>query len=237
MAVTTQGRPMAPKNSEPQLTAKQKKEAREAAALAAAKADGRAEALAELNTASAIHPDKVADAHGAIEKPSSAGQKVVVACKLGVAYYDIQLCKPEEVSENTQTGPRTITQWKRTGNIVRLRGTAYPRGTPPEGFPEKPVIVDGAALTFGVDKEFWDAWVEQNARNPIVMNKMVFAHVTIDGAKGMARELKGVQSGLEPVNPKNDARMPKSTRTDVSNIETEESRAAKMERATAAVGG
>ena len=39
-----------------------------------------------------------------------------------------------------------------------------------------------------------------------------------------------VQSGLEPINPKDrsDRRVPRSTRTDLTNVETEEARAKKQ---------
>ncbi len=214
------------------MTAKEKREAR-AAAAAAAKDAGKPtpDDTKALNEAAITRPDRVADAHGKIADVQKSGETVVVGCKVGVAFIDIQLCREVEVYENTQTGPRTIKRYDRIGKVVRLRGTSYPRGTPPEGYPEKPMIVAGAALNFGVDKDFWDAWVEQNKLNPLVLNKMVFAHANLDFVKGIAQEHSAEKSGLDPVNPKGDTRMPKSTRSDVGNIETEETRAKKMERA------
>ncbi len=208
------------------------KRAERAAKRAAAKAEKDAmTATEELNRDATIHPDQVASAHGETARPSSAGAKVIVACKLGIAFFQLQLCREEEVDEQTQTGVRRVKKWTRTGQIVRIRGTAYPRGTPPEGYPERPFMVDGAALNFGIDKDFWDQWVEQNRLNPVVVNKMIFAHENRAMVEGLAREQKGVLSGLEPINPKNDKRMPKSSRPDVSDVETEETKAAKMERA------
>lgn len=218
-------------------TAQQKRDARAAAREAAvdkAKLEGAPTAIEKANLEAAIHPDKVAAAHGEIAKPKSAGAKVIVACKLGLAYLDLQLSKFDDVYENTQTGPRLVKQAKRYGEVVRIRGTAYPRGTPPEGFPERPKMVDGAALTLGVDKEWWDAWVEQNRLNPIVKNRMIFAHESEASVASEARELKDQLSGFDPVNPLGDARMPKSTNAAVSNIETEESRKAKMAAAAGA---
>lgn len=219
-------------NAPKELTAKEKREQRQRQA-AEAKAAGKptSDETQALNAAAMMRPDAVKDAHGDVAKPSSAGEKVVVGCKLGVSAISLQLCKKVTVWENTQTGPREVERYDRVGEVVRVRGTSYPRGTPPEGFPEKPIMVDGAALTFGVDKDFWDQWVEQNKLNPIVVNGMVFAHVNIDYVKGVAKETAANKSGLDPVNPKGDNRMPKSTRSDVSNIETEETRAAKMNRA------
>lgn len=208
------------------MTAKEKKAAREKAREQELIEKGRQQALAEMNQRAIERPDQVGDAHGAVERPGK-GTTVTVALKLGVAYFDIQLCRRETISENTQTGPRDVTKFFRTGNVVRLRGTAYPRGTVPDGFPEKPMIVAGAALNMGVDRAFWEAWVEQNRKNPLVVNKMIFAAEDIGRVKDEARDLADVASGLEPINPKKDRRMPKSTNAAVGQVETEEGRASK----------
>jgi hypothetical protein len=210
------------------MTAAEKRAARAAAMReqdkwATASADPSA--IEELNKESTIHPDKVRAASGEIARPSSSGAKVTVACKLGVAYLNIQLCKIVEKFEQNMQGGRTIKEANRVGEVVRLRGTAYPRGTPPDGFPERPTIVAGAALNRGIDKDFWDAWVEQNKLNPLVMNGMIFAYEDEASVAAKARELVKELSGLDPINPKNDSRITKSTRSDVSNIETEDSRA------------
>ena len=170
-----------------------------------------------------------------VVKPKSSGEKVTVACKLGVAYYDIYLCREETVSENTQTGPRDVTRYVPSrDNTVRLRGTADPRGTVPDGFPDRPLIVGGAAMNPGIDKDWFDHWLDQNKKNPLVMNRIIFAHTSLDHVKGEAKELAGVSSGMDPINPKGDPRMPKSTNAAVSNIETEESRASKLAKAAEA---
>lgn len=217
------------------LTAKQKREARdqllrdEGAAAARTEmakdlppnADitgGVSQSIADLNLAAATNPGAVKNAHGQKATPQSAGAKVTVACKLGVAYYAIQLCEIVDKFEQNMQGGKTIKESIRVGQVVQLRGTAYPRGTPPEGFPERPEMMNGAALTRGVDKDFWDAWVLQNARNPVVMNNMVFAAENDDALRGESAELSKFLSGLEPVNPKGDARIPRSTRADVEDI-------------------
>lgn len=190
----------------------------------------RAEEIEKVNQRAMQNPGAVADAHGEKMKASRAGAKVTVACKLGVGYFNLQLSQLQEKWENTQTGPRKIMEARRFGPVVQIRGTAYPRGTPPMGFPERPTIVDGAALTPDVDAEFWFAWLEANKLNPLVVNKMIFAHEQRDFVIGQAKELKGINSGLEPMNPKGDARAPKTTRSDVDPITTEDARAKGMER-------
>ena len=191
-------------------------------------------AVEEINNAAMQRPDAVSAAAGDLAKPSKSGEHVIVGCKLGVAYYDIQLQKRVMVQENTQTGPREVPKYERVGQVVRLRGTAYPRGQAPEGFPERPIIVDGAALTFNVDKAFWEEWADQNKLHPLVQNRMIFAHTDLGSVRAIAKEMKDQSSGMDPLNPKNDPRMPKSTRNEVTNIETESERTAKMDRAIAA---
>lgn len=215
------------------MTAQQKRDAR-AARRAAKAAETEASPTEQLNAASIADPTTVRSAHG-IEKPkSSAGAKVTVACKIGVGWFQLQLCRKEIVDEQTQTGVRQVTRYTRTGSIVRVRGTAYPRGTPPEGFPERPQIIHGAALTPGIDKDFWDEWLDQNRLNPVVVNGLIFAHEASDSLAAMAAEHKDVTSGLDPINPKGDSRMPKSSRSDVSNVATEETHTSRIDRAVAA---
>lgn len=216
------------------MTAEQKRAKRAAdraqreAEAAAARAAGQKTETQKINERAIARPDLVTS--GGVVQPSQSGAKVTVGLKLGVAYFDIQLCKIEEKFEQNMQGGRMIKEATRIGPKVRLRGTAYPRGTVPEGFPERPRMVGGAALNPGIDKDFWDAWVDQNRLNPLVVNGMIFAHEVEDHVVGLAKETVEVQSGLEPINPKNrkDARVPRSTRTDLTNVETEETRAKKQ---------
>jgi hypothetical protein len=138
-----------------------------------------------------------------------------------VAYLDIQLCQIIEKREMSSQGAKDVKEAIRVGNVVRLRGTSFPRGTLPEGFPEKPLIVAGAAMNPGIDKEWFDEWLRQNKLNPLVQNGMIFAHENLDHVTGQAREQIANQSGLEPVDPKKkDPRVPKPSRSEVSEIET-----------------
>src|ERR1700675_3155789 len=89
---------------------------------------------------------------------------VTVACKIGVPWIDYEVCELTEIDENTQTGSRKVKIWIRTGVIARIRGTAYPRGEPPEGFPEKPRFVLGYALTPNILRSVWEQIVEQRQK-------------------------------------------------------------------------
>ena len=185
----------------------------------AARAAARAPAIERINDSAMQNAGSGPSAAGKVFRPSSAGAKVTVACKLGIAYFDLRLFKPNEVWENTQTGPRKIIEHRQYGTIVRLRGTSYPRGTPPEGFPDRPEIIGNAALNPGVDKEFFDAWLEQNKLNPLVVNRMIFAQEDRADVVAQAKEFGAEVSGLEPINPKKDSRMPKPTHSALSEIE------------------
>ena len=80
------------------MTAKEKREKRAAERAAAAST------VEALNRDATLRPDEVRAAHGDILKPASAGAKVIVACKLGVGWFQLQLCEEQEVDEQTQTG-------------------------------------------------------------------------------------------------------------------------------------
>jgi len=145
-------------------------------------------------------------------------RQYVVACKLGVPYYKIQHTPLVEKQQMGNQGMRTVMEAEPTGPVVILRGTARPRGALPEGFPDAPLIVDGAALNFGIDADWFDEWLEQHKRDPLVINKMIFAREKEADVRSIAKEHTRETSGLEPVNPKGDARMPKSTRAEVADV-------------------
>ena len=218
------------------LTAKQKREARdqkmrEEGAEAARKEAGtstqlspeKSAALEAANQAQFKNPITSAMAHAAAGGDDvltrSNGDTVVVACKLGVASYQIQLGRMIEKVEQSLTGQRAIRENEWYGPVVILRGTAYPRGTPPEGFPPPPVIVGGAALNFGIPADWWALWVEQHKNDPLVLNKIIFAHKDVDVVKSAAKEMAGILSGIDPVNPKKDPRITKPTRSEISEVE------------------
>lgn len=152
-----------------------------------------------------------------------AGAKVAVLCKLGVAWFELELSAPVKKWEATQNGQREITEYVRTNQIFRVHGTAYPSGQAPEGFGPKPKMIGGYAVTENCPKDFWDAWVEQHKMAPYVVNKMIFAVPDLSDAKAQAKETEGVMSGLEPVQRKGktvtDPRVVKPARPDVSAVE------------------
>lgn len=152
----------------------------------------------------------------------STSTHVTVACKIGVPWIDFEVCEPREIDENTQTGPRKITQWFRSGKVVRIRGTAYPRGEPPEGFPEKPKMILGFALTENVRRDIWEKIEEQHKKAPYFVSGMIYSFERIEDIKSMAKDFERQLSGLEPIQrDKNDiidTRMPRSISGGVSSV-------------------
>ena len=124
---------------------------------------------------------------------------VTVACKIYFPWIDLQLCEKKQVMENTQTGPREVTQYEKTGPIVRIRGLAYPNGVAPDGFPERPQIIAGYALTRDVPRAFWEEWVKQNEKAPMVANHLIFAFENHEDIKAKGREHEKTFSGIEPL--------------------------------------
>ena len=62
-------------------------------------------------------------------------------------------------------------------------------------------IVEGFALTHGVDAEFWSAWKAQNADSDVVKNGLIFAHEKSVNTEAEAKDKKTLRSGLERLDP------------------------------------
>ncbi|MGO9304221.1 MAG: hypothetical protein ACLP3R_11155 [Candidatus Korobacteraceae bacterium] len=138
----------------------------------------------------------------------TAGAKVTVASKLPMSI-EMQCC-----TKRVQKFRNGSLQWEeelstKDGPIVIIAGTGYPVAPPETYSKDRPETVAGAALTHGVDKAFFDRWMEENKSSPMVVNKLIFAHERPDTVKGLARDYKAFKSGLDPLVPDNDPRMPK----------------------------
>ena len=137
-----------------------------------------------------------------------------VACKLPHGLR----CRLYEMSEEYENvmggGSRLIKKAVQVGGEIVLNGNAVEMGkSKPYG------IVEGYALTHGVDQEFFDAWLEQNKDHPAVVNNLIFAASKASHVEGRAREMQEVRSNLEPLNPIKDPRVSRGTQN-VSSIST-----------------
>jgi hypothetical protein len=135
-------------------------------------------------------------------KPSTTGPTLTVACKHPLGF-QLRLYKFITVVQPTPAGgylDERIAQL--FGEPVFINGPGREVGTDP-----KSPIAGGAALTFGVSKDFWDAWMEQNKTHPAVVNGILFAHKS--DTRGMAKEREGLKTGLEPLEQNGDPRLPR----------------------------
>lgn len=139
--------------------------------------------------------------------PATGTDTVTVACKVANGLI-LEVSEMRPVDEPTGFGGGTRSTKKAfpTGERFVLRGNAIDivklRAGEDSGFSR----VGGAALTPGVPRDFWERWLAQHKDDPVVVNGLVFAHATIDGASGMARERKDVESGLEGIDPADPAK-------------------------------
>lgn len=153
-------------------------------------------------------------------KPSSAGAKVTVACKMPNGLL-LRVFAMETHSEPVMGGGvREAKSARQIGGTVKLNGNAVPFGKRPDH-----PIVAGYALTHGIDKEFFDKWLEQNRDSDIVKNSLVFAYDKGDSVRDAAKEHAKARSGLEPIEPDTDPRLPKGNRN-LSGPQTAERQAA-----------
>lgn len=181
--------------------------------------EAKSQQIEQLNAERILHPDQAPSATGKLAEPQRAGGKVLVGFKVGIAYLDIQLSRLVEQDEQTQTGVRRIKIAERYGDTVRIRGTAYPRGQVPEGFPDRPEMIHGATVNRNIDRNFMAEWLKINEKNPIVTNRMIFIAEDEIEFRAIAAELIGEKSGLDPLDPRGkDPRMPKPTNKDVSDL-------------------
>ena len=127
---------------------------------------------------------------------------------------ELQLCQPVPTQMRYKQESWVETVFMKTGPIVVIQGNNYPIGAPPEGvvWPERPQMAGGYAMTHGVDADFFEQWLEQNAGSEVVKNKLIFAQEKVEDAKAEAVEHKSRDSGFGPLRPDNDKRMPKKTR-------------------------
>lgn len=127
-------------------------------------------------------------------RPSSAGEKVIVACKFPNGMV-LKVHRWEDVKVAKPGGYDIVREARPDGDPVSVHGWRAPKGE----VPPAPVI-GGYALTYGISKEFWDQWLSENKDQAFVTSKIIYAFPDRDHAEGWAKENRTVTSGLEPLN-------------------------------------
>lgn|GEM_PF-883338 len=182
----------------------------------------------ELQKAAAAlgQPDSIAAKDNGADTPKAPPPKsakyVTVACKIPAGLV-LQLCEKTTFTEDTPAGPRERVRYDRVGKTVSIIGPAYPAGNPPPGFPERPRMAGGFALTPGVDADFFAEWMQQNRLSDFVTQGMIFAHASTSAAIAAAREHRPIASGLEPLSMDEkvkDPRMPRPMNSSIERLKT-----------------
>lgn len=142
----------------------------------------------------------------AVSKPARTGATVTVGCKMPHGLV-LRLQRKEKVRYPVMGGGfKEEDEYRPLPNspVITIHGTDVPHGQAP-----RCLIVHGYAMTSGVPKEFFELWLEQNKDLDAVVNGMIIANESLEDVKAEAQDNRDVKSGLEAINPKSDARMPK----------------------------
>lgn len=127
---------------------------------------------------------------------ATTGETVTVACKLPhglvLRVFDF-VTRHEPVMGG---GTREVKIAFARAETVTVKGNAVAYGRVPNW-----VIEEGCGLTPGVNKEFWEKWVEQNADHAAVRAGLIFAYERHEAAVSEARNRHALKSGLEPLDP------------------------------------
>lgn len=122
---------------------------------------------------------------------------VTVACKLphGLVLRVFDKASVHEPMPGGGTKP--VARFQPRPQTVAIKGylNKYKPGLPPAA------VGSSYALTHGVDKEFFDEWMKQNAEHDAVLNGLIFADEKNDTVNGLVKDNADTRSGFEPVDP------------------------------------
>ncbi len=127
--------------------------------------------------------------------PITSSGMCIVGCKLPSGL-QLQLSRPEPITEQTPSGSRQITIHRKHGDIYFAKGNRVPFGVVPDF-----LIIHGAALTPNIPRDFMREWMEQNKNSDVVRNQLIFIQNDEPSARDQAKDLESHKSGLEPLDP------------------------------------
>jgi len=142
-----------------------------------------------------------------MSKENSTGF-VTVACKMpnGMILRIFEAVNDTELVMGG--GSRKVVRHVPVGKPVLVHGSAHKKGDTPDYR-----IVAGYALTEGVPADFWETWLAQNVQAEYVTSHVIFAYEKADDVVAASKDHESVVSGLHPLVPNNDARIPKGIAT------------------------
>lgn len=175
--------------------------------------------MTETSTPSAEDVAKaaeVADSNArAAKRGAKVSGKVTVACKIEGGLLLRIFGWQDEDRPVMGGGTKVVKTSVQIGEPVRVRGPSAPYGK----VPVVPVV-GGYGLTSGVDAQFWEKWLEQNRDHDAVRNKLIYACASPETAHGMAEDRSEILSGLQPLVPDTDRRIPRGTNPNISKLQT-----------------
>lgn len=135
-----------------------------------------------------------------------SGEKVTIGCKIPSGLI-LQLYEMVTVSTPVLGGGMREAEQARPlpGETIRLNGCRAPWGEHPGH-----EIKHGAGLTFNVPRAFWDEWVRQNSDSPLLVNGVVQVERDRKSLVDLLKDEKDRRSGLEPIAPDTDPRIPRN---------------------------
>lgn len=133
---------------------------------------------------------------------SPTGDTVTVGCKMPNGFI-LQNFELVDVWEAGPSGGTTVKRARRVPGEYILKGFAVDFTKISKGVMPLHQISGGYGLTPGVPRDFWDKWLEDHKRDPIVTNQLIFAASTQERAFDKAREQGEIKSKLEPLDPDN----------------------------------
>lgn len=122
---------------------------------------------------------------------SKSSNTVTVACKLPHGL----LLRVFEAREVREAGTNvTVKQYVELPFQQEVQGFSHEQNRAPHC-----QFTSGYALTFGIDKDLWDKWLEQNKNTDIVKNGLIFAHSDMASVEAEGREKEKVRSCFERI--------------------------------------
>lgn len=144
-------------------------------------------------------------------RPASGTDTVICGCKLPHGIKLQRFIETEQQEDMMGGGKRIVKVYRPTNETFRLNGTALPLLRDPGR--EYPLIINGTAYTFGVPADLWHAWHETMKNEPMVTQGLVFAAAQQSDVDAMARDSRDQPTGMEPISPQGDVRMPRHIST------------------------
>jgi hypothetical protein len=133
---------------------------------------------------------------------NQAGGEVVVCTNLPMGLM-LQVFAETEQWAAGPFGGKMEKIWRPKPQSFRVKGNAVDISRVAAGTAELPEIVNNYALTRGVPRDFWEAWLAQNHDMPYIVNNCIFAERDDASARAHARDLGKQSSGLERIDRSN----------------------------------